>query len=153
MIKSPEELLKLMTSIKYDNFTDEKDYIVKTPYELLKSKKGVCYDQVELERVLFNRIGFEYKTFFAYSGDVTDNPTHTFLIFEDKGKYFWFENSWQSYRGIHGPFKSYNKAKNYVVNKLEKDWNRDVLIKEYKSFNYSGMNLNDFSKHIVNYGG
>lgn len=149
MIKSPEDILKIMSFIEYDDFTNEEDYIVKTPYKLLKSRKGVCYDQVELEKILFDKISFEYKTFFAYCGDVTDNPTHTFLVFKDKGKYFWFENSWNSYRGIHGPFGSYKEAINYTSKKLEKDWNKRVFLKEYKTFNYKGMNLNDFSKYIV----
>ena len=28
-------------------------------------------------------------------------PTHTFLVYEDDGKYKYFESSWMSHQGIH----------------------------------------------------
>ena len=148
---NPDDILKITSKIKYDNFTDEEKYIVKTPSEILLKLKGVCYDIVELERKLFNEINYKFKTYFAYADlPVTDNPTHTFLIFEENKKYYWFESSWASYRAIHGPFNSYNQGISYVSNQLKSSSNwKNVFVKEYTEFNYKNMNLNQFGQYII----
>lgn len=149
--KTPEELLRMMSSIRYETFTDENDYIVKTPDKVLRQKEGVCYDQVELERDYFMKWGVSFKTFFAYTGSVRDNPTHTFLVYHDHKGYFWFENSWGAMRGIHGPFGSFNTAVDTVRSSLEKDWKkREVKVVEYtRPDNYFSLNLNQFGEKII----
>lgn len=151
--KTPQDLLKMMSVIHYENFTDESSYIVKTPEQLLKQKLGVCYDQVELERDYFLKWKIPFKTFFAYSGSVIENPTHTFLIYQDHGKFFWFENSWGSMRGIHGPYTSYDKAVEFVKTNLERGWKRTgVLTVQYeRPVGYSTLNLNQFGESILNF--
>ena len=83
-VETPKDLSKLMKNIKYDDFTDEEDYILKTPDQLLKQKKGVCYDQVEMERDYFQKWKIPFKTFFAYAGPIKDNLTHTFLVYKKR---------------------------------------------------------------------
>jgi len=147
----PSNILNTTSKIKYDNFTDEEKYIVKTPVEILSKQKGVCYDIVELERKLFNDNNYKFKTYFAYSAlPINDNPTHTFLIFEENKKYYWFESSWNRYRGIHGPFVSYDHALSFVITHLisSSNW-KHVFIKEYSEFNYRNMNLNQFGQYII----
>lgn len=85
---------------KWDNEFD-KFYYLQTPEELLKSRCGVCWDQVELERKLFQEKGFKFKTYFIYIADGEMLPSHTFLVCEYRNKYYWFEHSWSKYRGIH----------------------------------------------------
>jgi hypothetical protein len=150
-VTSPDDVLKITSGINYDNFTEETDYIVKSPSKVMSSKLGVCYDIVELERRLFNAINYEFKTFFTYEKlPIDDNRTHTFLIFKENKKYFWFESSWQSMRAIHGSFSSYSKAVNYVKKFLLKDnWKSVFKSIKYKKFNYKGMNLNEFGEYIV----
>ncbi len=113
-----DEIMNLMDSIEY-GFKDENAknilntnpqkwddefnqfYYLQTPDELLKSRCGVCWDQVELERKLFQDNNIKFKTYFIY---ITDNdmlPSHTFLAYENDNKYYWFEHSWEIYRGIH----------------------------------------------------
>lgn len=147
----PSEILKITSKIKYDDFTDEEKYIVKSPKEVLSKKQAVCYDLVELERELFKKYNYEVKTFFAYDKN-EDGETHTFLIFKENNKYYWFESSWQSYRAIHGPFNSYKDGLKYFSNQAKKSlkW-KHVYIIEYPSFNYNGMNLNEFGEYIVNH--
>lgn len=83
----------------YDEFASF--YYLQTSEELLKTKCGVCWDQVELERKLFMDSKINVKTFFIYIADGDMLPSHTFLIYEDNDKYYWFEHSWRKYRGIH----------------------------------------------------
>lgn len=76
-------------------------YYLLTPDELLETKCGVCFDQVELERKLFKEIGVKFKTYFIYIYDIDYFPSHTFLVYEDDNRYYWFEHSWGAYKGIH----------------------------------------------------
>jgi len=145
----PQKLLNIMKDIKYDNETNIEKYIVKTPNQLIKIKKGICYDQVGFEREYFEKHDYQLKTFFAYEKEpVDDNPTHTFLIFKENNKYFWFENAWESYRGIHGPFKSYDDALNFVSIQLKNSehW-KNINILEYNKIKL-GINVMQFYKHI-----
>ena len=85
---------------KWDNEFD-KFYYLQEPDELLKSKCGVCWDQVELERLLFSNLDIKFKTYFIYIKGDNMLPSHTFLEYLDNGKYYWFEHSWYREKGIH----------------------------------------------------
>lgn len=148
--RNPKQFLDSMKDIQYDNITDEDKYIIKSPKELLKTKKGICYDQVELEREYFKSNNYEFKTFFAYqSKDPLNNSTHTFLVYKDN-KYYWFENSWESYKGIMGTFNSYKEALEFVKKQLitSSKW-KDVNFKEYDRFDYKNMNIKQFATKIL----
>lgn len=149
----PKQLLNIMKDIEYDNKTNDENYIVKTPSQLIKIKSGICYDQVEFERVYFEKHKYQYKTYFAYEKEpVDDNPTHTFLIFKENNQYFWFENAWESYRGVHGLFKSYNDALKFVSIQFKKSDNwENVNILEYNKIKL-GINVMQFYKHIFEIG-
>lgn len=112
-----KKVLKIMQDIEYGfkddtgfnliNNPDKWDqefndfYYLQTPEELLKSKCGVCWDQVELERKLFMEQNILIETYFIVLVANDMLPSHTFLIYQDASKYYWLENSWASYRGIH----------------------------------------------------
>ena len=78
-----------------------KFYYLLTPEELLSSKCGVCWDQVELERKLFNDANIDCDTYFIYIDDNQNLPSHTFLTFRLNDKCYWFEHSWYDMKGIH----------------------------------------------------
>ena len=78
-----------------------KFYYLLSPEELLLSKCGVCWDQVELERKLFNDVNINCDTFFIYIDDNDILPSHTFLTFKLNSKYYWFEHAWYDMKGIH----------------------------------------------------
>jgi hypothetical protein len=85
-----------------------RDYFLQSPTELQKTKVGLCWDDVELERDYFIEAEIKVKTFFiAYRSEKElahvdlDYPTHTFVVFEDENKVFWFEYSWSPWTGIH----------------------------------------------------
>lgn len=107
------EIMNLMKNIEYGwidknnnkhNFVDEtysNNYILQSPNEVIKNKIGVCWDQVELERYYFKGNDWNIKTYFLVYYDGDKCPTHTFLTFEKNNKYYWFEHSWERFRGIH----------------------------------------------------
>ena len=134
-IKTPEELLKYMDNNitygfvgrngkkYYDMFSKEWDdwyneYFVQTGEELIESKTGTCWDQVELERLWFEKNNYNYKTIFTWFEVNRPNnlPTHTFLIYESDGKYYWFEHADESNKGIH-EFETEEDAINYLKEK------------------------------------
>jgi hypothetical protein len=148
-IQTPNDILDLMKDIKYDNFTDETKYIIKSPEELLKTKSGICYDQVELERQYFSKLNYEFKTFFAYEKlPLDDNRTHTFLIYKENNKYYWFEHSWGPYKGIHGGFSSYEECLSYITKELKRSGWKTVNAFEYKKPQIKKANINEFSRYI-----
>lgn len=91
-------------------------YYLQTREELLKTKCGVCWDQVELERSLFTENKITVKTFFIYIYDGEMLPSHTFLIYKDLDKYYWFEHSWAKLKGIH----EYNSEKDLLLDVIKK---------------------------------
>ena len=88
-----------------NNFYDF--YYLLSPEQLLDSKCGVCWDQVELERYLFNQYNIKSESYWICTYFGNNLPSHTFLTFENNDKYYWFEHSWFDYRGIH----EYNSLK------------------------------------------
>ena len=141
------EIMDLMKNIEYgwvdkDNkkhvLVDETysdNYILQTPNEIIKNKIGVCWDQVELERYYFKGNAWNIKTYFLVHYDGDKCPTHTFLTFEKNNKYYWFEHSWERFRGIHeykslkellfdirNKFIKYELDNDYVVENLV--WNK-----------------------------
>lgn len=119
-IKTPQELLEFMKNIEYGfvgknnqkiyswKYEEmgrdfDKEYFLQSPEELIKSGHGVCWDSAELERYWFEKNGYDFKVFFMIFFKEHNNnlPTHTFLAYKGKDKWFWFEHSFGSHRGVH----------------------------------------------------
>ena len=84
------------------------DYRLQSPIESFISKVGVCWDQAIFEKYIFNNIiRKKSKMYYIIQHDNDYEPTHTFIIYEDKNKKYYFENSFEKIRGV------------YEVNKLE----------------------------------
>ena len=131
-IKTPQELLDYMSNnIKYCSVgKDNKIYnnldssewvdkcIVQTGEQVLNTKAGTCWDQVELERLWFEKNNYEIKTIFMWFEVNYENnyPTHTFLLYKQDNKWYWFENAFFSSRGIH-KFNSVEEATQCVKQK------------------------------------
>lgn len=135
---------------KWDNEFDS-FYYLQTPEELLKTKCGVCWDQVELERNLFAKEMISIKTFFVYIVDDNMLPSHTFLTYENDNKYYWFEHSWEKFRGIHEYSSELNLLLD-IIDKFRKDHvevskNASLYLYEYKSPK-EHIKCNEFYKYI-----
>jgi len=151
-VTTPKQLLNSMRKIKYDTEGSDEDYSIRSPKQLLKDKKGICYDQTELERMVLQRNGYNFKTFFAYDFPKSGEAhTHTFLVYKDdkSGSYYWFENSWGPYHGIHGPYRSYEFAIKYVTAKLKASGWKTCVIKEYSKPTIKGLNIPQFASHAL----
>ena len=149
-IKNPNQLLEFMNNITYGfigkngkKYTDmqsqewndwHEQCFVQNGEEVLKSKIGTCWDQVELERLWFEKNNYKFKTIYMWFEVNRENdlPTHTFLIYEDNNKWYWFEHAFEMYKGIH-EFNSEEEAIKYVKEKQC----------EYASHNNSGFKDRD----------
>ena len=126
------DIMNIMNDIKYGyldingniHYVIDKDfeslYTLQSPGETLNNKVGVCWDQVELERYLFDKENIKFNTYFIvyYSDNIC--PTHTFLIYKIDNDYYWFEHSWEKYRGIR-KYSSENSALNDIKEKFIND--------------------------------
>lgn len=129
-IKDEYELLEFMkNNIKYGYVTKDgekyfpgcKNYneiwfdkgIVQTGENVSKTLVGTCWEQVEFERKWFTENNIKVRTFFLiYEMDEKNNyPTHTILTYEKNNKYYWFENAFESERGIH----EYNSINELII--------------------------------------
>ena len=160
------EVMELMQGIEYgwmdkDNnkhfIVDEQyseNYRLQNPKEVMKNKVGVCWDQVELQRYYFKANDWNIKTYFICHYDNDRCPTHTFLTYEKENHVYWFEHSWEKYRGIH----QYNSLKEllkdvkekFIVTELQNNYNENnLLLREYSKPNYHLSTL-EFYKHCEN---
>ncbi len=128
--KSGRNILKVNPKKYEDKFRDF--YFLQTPEELMKSKCGVCFEQVELERKLFLENQITVQTFFICTYDATNLPSHTFLVYQEREKYYWFEHSWGEYKGIH----DYSNLKELLLDVKIKFINSHEASKDAYTFVY-----------------
>ena len=124
------------------------DYMLQSPSEIISNKVGVCWDQVELERNYFKGNDWNIKTYFIVHYDGDRCPTHTFLTYKKNNKYYWFEHSWERFRGIH----EYNSEKDLLLDVRDKFIkyelnnqyeNENLVLREYKKPKYH-ISVQDF---------
>ncbi len=157
------EIMNLMKDIEYGwidknntkhNFVDEtysNNYVLQSPNEVINNKIGVCWDQVELERYYFKGNDWNIKTYFLVYYDGDKCPTHTFLTFEKNNKYYWFEHSWEKFRGIH-EYESLKKMlldirNKFIKHELNNDYfSKNLVLHEYKKPRYH-ITVEEFFKH------
>lgn len=157
-----EEFFAIMNKIDYgfldengldiasDNVSFDEHYHLLSPDELLKKKKGVCWDQVELERKLFNDKGIDNDTYFIYLDDGQSLPSHAFLTYYIQDKFYWFEHSWEKYGGIH-EYSNIREllldVKNKFVIENAKSDNDYVFVFKYDKPDY-GISCSKFYEHV-----
>lgn len=139
-----------------DDLEDEhafnKVYYLMNPEELLNKKVGVCWDQVELERKLFEENNIKNETYFIYIDDKNKLPSHTFIVFYMNNKVYWFEHSWFDEKGIY-EYNNLNDLLNDVETKFlksrEKEFEKglDVHIYKYNKPNYN-ISCDEFFDYI-----
>lgn len=160
------EIMDLMEDIEYgwlDKYnkkhtivdeTFSNDYMLQSPSEIISNKVGVCWDQVELERNYFKGNDWNIKTYFIVHYDGDSCPTHTFLTYKKNNKYYWFEHSWERFRGIH----DYNSEKDllldvrdkYINYELNNQYeNENLVLHEYKKPKYH-ISVQEFYNHCDN---
>lgn len=161
MKKEDYEIMELMNNIEYGwidkdhnkhNHLDDsysKTYMLQSPSELIRNKLGVCWDQVELERYYFSNI--DTKTYFIVYYDKDKCPTHTFLTYIKDNKHYWFEHSWERFRGIN----EYNSEEELLLDvknkfikyELKNDIDEDFLVIYQYSKPDNNISTEQFYKH------
>ena len=129
-----------------------KNYYLQSPSELLESKIGLSIDQVELERELLGKLGLVLRTYYIVYSDLDNEISHAFLVYKDNGKYYWIENAWYKYKGIH-EYDSQNELLADVGDKFIKlidkgDINK-IKLYSYDKVRY-GINFNTFVSEVIN---
>ncbi len=80
----------------------DKYYKLRIGEDFIKSGYGVCWDFCEFERSFCEQMNITHECYFflSFLKGSECGPTHTFLIFEQNNKWYWFEYAWKQYRGI-----------------------------------------------------
>lgn len=138
----------LYVGFKY-NFKDI--FYLQSPKQLMESKVGSCFDQVELERYLVNKLGVDCRTYFVMYPDDDMDYGHTFLVYKDSKFYYWLEHAWYKYRGVH-VYNSKEELFNDVVLKFL-DSIPDGSIRKVKMYMYEkprfGINYVKLFSHLI----
>ena len=79
----------------------KEEYYLQSPEEVLSNGYGFVFDQVELIRKLIGDIGLDLRTYFMIYNSSDNEMSHAFLVYKDMDKYYWLENTWIKYKGIH----------------------------------------------------
>ena len=166
-MKNIQKIMNVMDKIEYGFLDDSgnnifnnanaeyifnKVYYLMTPKELMNKKVGVCWDQVELERELFEENNIQNETYFIYIDDKNNLPSHTFLVYYMDNKVYWFEHSWFDEKGVH-EYNNLNDLLNDVEIKFTKSRDNevpkglDVHIYEYNKPNYN-ISCDEFYNYI-----
>ena len=166
-IKTPNELMDFLNkNIKYgftyenkvflegEDFGKQMDelYRLRTGEDLIKSGYGVCWDFCEFEREFFEEMKIPHETYFflSFLSRSEGGPTHTFLLYSQDEKWFWFEYSWQAFRGIW-KYDSKEDALADIMNKFCKYNNRPYHhVEVYKTDKAkAGLNTFEFVDHCM----
>lgn len=160
-INTPTKIFNIMKDINYgwvdkDNnkYRDINElftykYILQSPNQLIRNKIGTCWDQVELERYYFQKTHLNFRSYFLayYTND--DCPTHTFIIYQENNHFYWFEHSWEKYKGIH-EYNELNVLLDDVKTKFVKDIPNtninNIFVNEYSKPKFQ-ISVADFFKH------
>ncbi len=139
----------LYSGFRYD-FKDV--FYLQSPKQLLESKVGSCFDQVELERDLVTKLDVDCRTYFIMYPDDKFDCAHTFLIYKDTKKYYWLENAWIKYKGVH-VYNSKEELFDDVINKFIETIPAGE-IKKVKMYMYDkpryGINYTKLLSHFIN---
>lgn len=152
---------KIYTPVNMEEFqiACKTKYKLSSPERLIEVKYGHCWDVVELERDWFIKHNYRFKTFFIMFVLPYDNSysTHTYLVYENKDRFYYFEYADLNNRGIH-EFASYEEAIKYQrIKHIEHNKQRNVVgeeeLKYLKVYEYEtplyGCTMNEFIDYIL----
>ena len=125
-------------------------YQLQSPEQFYKNRVGVCWDQTQFERYIFKNWNYNFKTYYIELDD-KEQSTHTFLVYEDNSKFYYFENSYEKIRGIWES-DSIDDIFNFVLkNMFEDDKEYNYKIYEYNT-EKSGFKPLEFMDYVIDNG-
>lgn len=142
---------QLHTNLAEGNF--KKNYRMQRIKDIKTTNHAICWEMCELERLYFKKNKIKHKVIFAILKTQKRMPCHTFLVFENNNKWYWFEASWNNQKGIH----EYNNLKellDYIKSNFKdftkKDYNpAEIEFYEYKRPFLRKINCNLFYFHCL----
>lgn len=174
-VESPQELLDYMDShfeygylgIDKLHRLDDPDfdsewydkYVLSNYNDVVKNNLGNCYDMTEFERTWFEDHDYEVTTIYEIVALDYENDyeTHSYLIYKDGGKYYYFEFSDFDHRGIHKYDDMASIIKdNYsrYLNNLMKKGITEEEIDNIRIFSFEKpkehIDAHDYIKHVTN---
>ena len=126
----PKEIINLNDKMNKAEYYVPDNYITIPVDEWDLNTAGCCWDFVNYEAKWFRNNNYKFNTYYIQLDNKDDCPTHTFLIFEYKDKYYWFESAWFDQQGIK-EYSSYGNAVNDILNRLESCWKCDGDIYQF----------------------
>ena len=131
-------------------------FYLRKPEDILSSRIGLCFEQVELERFLLSKYDLKLRTYFLLYQESNLGSSHAFVIYKDNEKYYWLENAWLKYRGIH-EYKTKEEAYLDIAYKFGKtipNFKRDKLkLYEFEKprygISYEKYKNNAFNGHVI----
>ena len=138
VFQTPDELYSFMSNFKYTEFSN-----LMSSKEVMITKQGSCHDQVIFEIKELSEMGLnpQAKFIMEVKDDEQGGETHSFVYYQDTNSptmWYWFENAWEDYRGIH----EFNDYLNMI----------DFIMQAFKLRHpYSAMYISDFiiSEHAT----
>ena len=131
----------------------DKFYKIRLGEDFINSGYGVCWDYCELERKFFTENNIKHKCYFieSYINRKEGGPTHTFIIYKQNDKWYWFEYSWFYHRGIWG-YNSIDEALQDILNKFDDFYDKKLInIGLYETKKISKrLNVFEFVEHCLN---
>lgn len=119
--------------------------------EFEKHRVGCCWDYAMYEHYWFDKNNIPHKLFYIEGGQIQE--THTFLVYQNKGKHILFEASWKIKSGIY-EFNNEEELLDYYCNEFIKNYGNDYrrfVLYEYKQPK-TGINANEFMSYILKTG-
>ena len=129
----------------------KKKYVLQSPEETLANKVGTSFDLVELERTYFKNLGVKFNAYFMIYYESKRIYTHTFIVYEEAEKFYWFESSWENDKGIHEYMSLYDlltsvRTKFVKYNNIKFMDNDYLCVYKYKKPKFH-IGLKEFYKH------
>lgn len=92
------DLMSFLKSVSYKDFTT-----LMSDRDVYISQTGSCHDQALFEYFALRHLKYNPKIHFIIAVDVNGQgmETHSFVSFETSGSYYWLENAWGPYAGLH----------------------------------------------------
>lgn len=142
---------KLHLHLNEGNF--KKNYRMQKVDEIKNTNYAICWEMCELERLYFLKNKIPHKVIFAILKNHKKLPCHTFLVFTNNNKWYWFECSWNNQKGIH-EYNSLEEILTYIKNNFT-DFTKtkynpnDIEFYEYKRPLLKRINCNLFYFHCL----
>lgn len=98
MFDTVDDLLDFMSDFAYAEF----DYL-HSPEETYSLLQGSCHDQTLFELQELSDMGLNPQAKFIIAVDEYGQglETHSFVYYEENGKWYWIENAWEDMQGIN----------------------------------------------------